>query len=83
MAQIRGKRYKPRLLPMCLGRSTPTAHPRVQGKVPSLIPSSIPLNGLLLAQLYTYVLPKILQNGAKLEKTDSWFQKSHEEFGKH
>ena len=51
---------------MCLGRSTPTPHPRVQGKVPSLMPSSIPLNGLLLAQLYTYVLPKILQNGAKL-----------------
>ena len=29
------------------------------------IHSSIPLDGLLLAQLYTYVLAKLLQNGAK------------------
>ena len=32
--------------------------------------------------LYTYVLAKILQNGAKfIQKTNSWCQKSHEEFG--
>ena len=30
-----------------------------------------------LVTLYTYVLAKILQNGAKL--SDSWFHKSHEE----
>ena len=31
---------------------------------------------------YIYVLAKILQNGANfIQKTDSWFQKSHEEFG--
>ena len=34
-------------------------------KVPPSIPSSIPLDGLLLAKLYTYILPKLLQNGAK------------------
>ena len=32
--------------------------------------------------LYTYVLAKILQDGAKfIQKLDSWFQKSHDEFG--
>ena len=30
--------------------------------------------------LYTYVLAKILQNGSKFTKADSWFQKAHEEF---
>ena len=34
---------------------------------PSIL-SSIPLDGLLLAQLYTYVLAKLLQNGAKFRK---------------
>ena len=47
---------------MCLGSSTPC----IGGKVaPHLIPPSIPLDGLLLTSLYTYVLAKILQNGAK------------------
>ena len=33
--------------------------------------------------LYTYVLAKVLQIGAKfIQKTDSWFKKSHEDFGK-
>ena len=33
-------------------------------------------------KLYTYVLATILQSGAKFyTKTDSWFQKSREEFG--
>ena len=33
-------------------------------------------------RLYTYVFPKILQNGAKfIQKTNSWFKKRHEEFG--
>ena len=33
--------------------------------------------------LYAYVLAKILQNGAKFkQKTNSWFKKSHDEFGK-
>ena len=33
--------------------------------------------------LYIYNLAKILQNGAKLiQKTNSWFKKSHEEFRK-
>ena len=32
--------------------------------VNSSLPSSIPLDGLLLAYLYTYVLAKLLQNGA-------------------
>ena len=32
--------------------------------------------------LYTYVLAKILQNGAKfIQKTNSSFKKSHEKFG--
>ena len=32
--------------------------------------------------LYFYVLAKIFQNHAKFtKKTDSWYQKSHEEFG--
>ena len=45
---------------MCLGRSTPPP-PGIEGKDPPLIS----LEGLLLAYLYTYVLAKILQNGAK------------------
>ena len=42
----------------------------IEGKVPSnpSIPSSIPLDWLLLAELYTYVLAKLLQNGAKFIK---------------
>ena len=31
---------------------------------------------------YSYVLPKILLNGAMFIKTDSWFQRSHEELEK-
>ena len=32
--------------------------------------------------LYTYILTKILQNRAKfIQKNNSWFKKSHEEFG--
>ena len=56
MAQIWGK-YTPKVIAMCLGRSTP----RIGAKGPS----SIPLDRLPLALLYTYVLAKILQNGAK------------------
>ena len=32
--------------------------------------------------LYTYVLAKILQNGAKfIQETNSWFKKPHEKYG--
>ena len=32
--------------------------------------------------LYSYVLAMILQNGVKfIQKANSWFKKSHEEFG--
>ena len=43
---------------MCLGGSAA----RMEGKA---LPPSIPLDGFVLAQLSTYVLAKILQNGAK------------------
>ena len=46
---------------MCLGRTPP----RIGDEAPPSIPSSIPLDGLLLAQLYIYVPAKLLQNGAK------------------
>ena len=55
------KRYTLRLLSKCLIRSTPYC----PYKVPSLISSSVPLDGLLLAYLYTYILVKLLQNRVK------------------
>ena len=54
------KRYTLRLLPKCLGTSTSS----LLGVKP-LISSLIPLDGLLLAELCTYVLAKLLQNGEK------------------
>ena len=57
------KGYTLRLLPKCLGRSTPS----LLG-VNLSIPSSSPLDGLLLAQLYTYFLAKSLQNGATFKQ---------------
>ena len=46
---------------MCLRKNTSL----IGGKALPSISPSIPLGGLLLAQLCTYVLAKLLQNGAK------------------
>ena len=45
------------------------------------MPSLIPLHELLLAELYTYVLATLLQNGAKFIQKLTQFQKSYYEFG--
>ena len=65
------KRYTLRLLSKCLVRSTLLP---IGAKVPPnlLIPSLIPLDGILLAQLYTYVLANLLQNEAKF--IQNWLQ---------
>ena len=56
---------------MCLVRSTS----RIGVKAPPSILSSNPLDRLLFAQLYTYVLAKILQYGAKfIQKLTTGFK---------
>ena len=58
------KRYTLNLLPMCLEGVPPNY---IEGKFPRppSIPSSIHLDRLLIAQLYTYNLAEILKNCAK------------------
>ena len=56
---------------MCLVRSTP----HIGVNAPPSILSSNPLDRLLFAQLYTHVLAKILQNGAKfIQKLTTGFK---------
>ena len=62
---------------MRLGRSTSVSGVKL---LPS-VSSWIPLDGLLLAQIHIYVLEDITKWLKIYTKTDSRFQKLHEEFG--